>query len=173
MSTSKLLTAGLTIGALFTLACQSADDKQAGELRQLLRDQVAELEIVNTQLIEDYKAFLKERIASGREILVIGVRRTLEEMQQTLPAELATLRQWIEEYPTLELSALSQEIKGALERGRMRVEDVARERHDARRADELGEHWKGVGRSMHESIRREAQEGPAWLRTKPQQSKDQ
>ena len=51
-----------------------------------------------------------------------------------------------------------------VERRQIEAEDVARERQDALRAGDLKEHWGRVGRSMQESIRREAQEGPAWLR---------
>jgi len=173
MSTSKLLTVGLGIAVLFMFACQSAEGKQEAELRHFLRDQVKKLGTLNAQLLEDYQVYLQERIETGEEREVARVRRTLEDAQQTLPAELDTLRQNIEEYPALELSGLSEEIKIALDRGRLRVEDLARERHEARRADELSQHWGRVGKSMRESIRRQAQDGPAWLRTKPKQAKEE
>jgi len=51
-----------------------------------------------------------------------------------------------------------------IERRQWEAEEVVRQRHEARRADELGQHWGRVGRSMRESIRRQAQDGPSWLR---------
>ena len=47
-----------------------------------------------------------------------------------------------------------------IERRQQEAEDVTRQQQQAGRAADLSEHWGGFGRSLRESIRREAQEGP-------------
>ena len=172
MSTSKLLIAGLAIGTLSLLGCQSAAERQAAELREGLRQKSHEIEALNSRVIEDYQAYLQETEAAGRPTMVAVVRRQLETAQADLPSELDDLRQKIEDYPSLELPVLSQEIASVLERRKIDIQDVARQRQQALRAVELSEHWGRVGKSMRESIRREAQEGPAWLRNKPRKASE-
>ena len=85
MSTSKLLIAGLAIGTLSLLGCQSAAERQAAELREGLRQKSHEIEALNSRVIEDYQAYLQETEAAGRPTMVAVVRRQLETAQADLP----------------------------------------------------------------------------------------
>ena len=155
------------VAALLLMGCQSAEDRQAAELREFLRGNVQEIEALNTKVIAEFEAYLQEQKASGRASGVAGVQTELERVQVALPAELNTLRQKIEDYPNLELRMLSREVQRTIDNRMFRIKGLEQTREDSRRFDELRPHLKEWGKNLNESILGDAREGPAWLRRSP------
>ena len=160
------------IAVLLLAGCQSAEDRQAAELREFLRNRLPEIEALNTKVIAEYEAYLQETEASGPPAMVALVRRQLEKAQAGLPAELDSLRQKIEDYPALELQGLSREVELVLQHREERVEHVEEKRRRAQRWEEIHEDAKRFGRERRERTERAAREGPAWLKTTPPKKGD-
>ena len=117
---------------LLTLAgCQSAEERQANELREFLRGQVLEIEPLNEKIVEGKKALYEVVKQGGREADVRRALKDYEETRDKLPKQLAELRRKIEEYPDLELAALSGEIQRTIRSREDTVKWVAREQKEA------------------------------------------
>ena len=133
---------------LFMCGCQSAEDRQAAELREFLYTKVAELEPLNTRLVAQYESYLQEEQTRGNEREAGQLRRRLATLQDDLPAELDDLRRRIADYPNVELPTLSQVIKDTIAIRTVRIQGVAEERDNARRAAEVIGHWERFGESL-------------------------
>lgn len=122
---TRFATVGILVILLpmLMLSCQSAEDRQAAALREFLRGEITKFEPLNQQVIAGKQKLYEIRPASP----FADVAETRKKHKE----ELAELRRQIEEYPNLELPALSANIRAKLQRRQGDVEDAASEVREA------------------------------------------
>ena len=136
------------ISVLFLVGCQSAQERQAAELRDFLRAQVRQLEPLNKKVIQE-----KQKLY---EINKTSPEANVEETRQNHKTELADLHRRIEEYPDLELTALAQEIRMLIDRRHQDVEALASENRRA-------QNWAEVEAAIDASAARRRQANRPWI----------
>ena len=114
---------------LFALGCQSAQERQANELRNFLRGEIIKFDSLNQQVIAE-----KQKLY---EIDSTSPFADVEETRQEHQREIADLRKKIEDYPDLELTSLAEQVRHLIKRRQQDAESVARWRRDAARHAEI------------------------------------
>ena len=138
--TSIALTAIL---ALAVSGCQSAEQRQANELRQTLVRLTDEIEKLDQEEIVALRARKEVLDASPSSGLFFGVLReaaksNLESAEKRLPERLAELRKQVEEYTDLELAALARRVRAEKNIAVARVQSAQeRLQKDRRRKKEV------------------------------------
>ncbi|MDE0354700.1 MAG: hypothetical protein OXU64_02985 [Gemmatimonadota bacterium] len=138
--------------ALLTLVgfgCQSAEERQAQELRQALRqivDEIEELRREEIELLRQRKEVVDatpsfktqwgyETMASSR----VYAKQGLESAEQRLPKMLSELRQEVEEYTDAELPMLAMAVRGRKTGAERAVEEAKKGLAQAKREKEEAE----------------------------------
>ena len=119
----------LCLCLLLMLACQTAADREAAELRQFLVAEITKFEPLNQQVIDE-----KQQLY---EIDKTSPLADVAETRKRHKAELAELRRRVSEYPNLELKALSEDIQAKLRRRKGDVEAAASARRRVENAAEV------------------------------------
>ena len=121
-----------TLAALLPIlmfSCQSAEDRQAAELREFLRREITKFNPLNQQVIAE-----KQKLY---EIDSTSPFADVDETRERHSNELADLRQRVEEYPDLELTSLANEIRTLIMTRQQEAESVARSRRQKESFDRI------------------------------------
>jgi len=112
----SLMSIGVVV-FLFVAGCQTAQQRQANELRDFLRVEIENLEPLNQQVLNEKQKLYEIDSTSPWA----DVEKTREEYER----EIIDLRKKIEDYPDLELNALSQDVRTLLVKRQQDVEWMA------------------------------------------------
>ena len=134
---------GITI--LLAAGCQSADQRQANELREFLRGLVTEIAPLNEKVLKEKRKLY--------EIDKNSPLANVDETRERYTTERTDLQRRVEEYPDLELTSLAQQIRTLIKRREQDAESAASRRRAAERHAEIQAMFKANAARDREALR--------------------